>query len=222
VDDLLFLTRSDSGIVQSNYQDLPLDALLIGVIEEQRAITQQKNIYLSLHIVEPTAQYKFTLPMEEYFTVAGDWDHLARLFTNLISNALEHADFDSVSPPKEASVEVELQLIGKPHNPNLEVKVKDTGKGIPPEVLPYIFDRFYRVQPSHGSSENSHSSGAGLGLAIVKAIIDNHQGKITVESVVNQGTTFQVILPKLLPFPKNHGEVGNSKIQEQSKQQTER
>ena len=209
VDDLLFLTRSDSGIVQSNYQELPLDALLIGVIEEQRAIAQQKNIYLSLHIVEPTAQYKITIPIEEYFTVTGDWDYLARLFTNLISNALEHADFEPVSLPKEASVEVELQLIGKPHNPNLEVKVKDTGKGIPPEVLPYIFDRFYRVQPSHGSSENAHSSGAGLGLAIAKAIIDHHQGKITVESVMNQGTTFRVVLPKLLPFQKNDGEVGN-------------
>lgn len=195
VNDLLFLARSDSGMVQTNYQPLPLDALLIGVIEEQRVIVQQKNIYLSLHILEPS-QNKSSEANEDPFTLIGDWDQLARLFTNLISNALDAVEKRNQSATNntnnpEASVEVELQLLGNPHHRNLEIKVRDTGNGIPAEKLPYIFDRFFRLEP--GRSQNQ--TGAGLGLAIARAIVDNHQGQISVQSELNQGTTFTILLP---------------------------
>ncbi len=197
VNDLLFLARSDSGMVQTNYQSLPLDALLIGVIEEQRVIAQQNKIYLSLHILEPS-QSKSSEANEDLFNLAGDWDQLARLFTNLISNALDAVEKRNQSTTNnssnlEASVEVELRLVGNSHNRNLEVKVRDTGNGIPAEKLPYIFDRFFRLEP--GRSQNQ--TGAGLGLAIVRAIVDNHQGQINVQSELNQGTTFTVLLPAI-------------------------
>jgi OmpR-family two-component system manganese-sensing sensor histidine kinase len=211
VNDLLFLARSDSGMVHPNYQSVPLDALLIEVIEEQRIIAEQKGIFLSLHILEPASE--FDRANEEIFTLQGDWDHLARLFTNLISNALEHSyltqsssDFppfeggikggSKIQNPKEVSVEAELKQIKRDRHVYLQVKVKDTGEGIPESALPHIFDRFYRVDPSRSHpQETSNSTGSGLGLAIARAIVENHHGHITVESTPHQGTIFTVTLP---------------------------
>lgn len=203
VNDLLFLARSDSGMLQTNYQLVPLDALLIEAIEEQRTIAEQKGIFLSLHILE--ASLETTKISEELFTLKGDWDQLARLFTNLISNALEHS-FDnskketitqiSFQKNKEISVEIELQQIKKDRHSYLQVKVKDTGQGIPDEALPHIFDRFYRIDPSRSHPQaTATSKGTGLGLAIARAIVENHRGQITVESICDRGTTFTVTLP---------------------------
>jgi OmpR-family two-component system manganese-sensing sensor histidine kinase len=200
VNDLLFLARSDSGMVQLDWQSVPLDALLIDVIEEQRIAATQKDLFLSLHIVEPKTVYS----EEDIFTVYGDWDYLSRLFTNLIANAIEHTE------PKAAvdsAVEVELASIELPHKTirakdnlrqhKLQVKVTDNGKGIPESALPHIFDRFYRADPARSSQRQIDTpTGAGLGLAIAKAIVENHQGQITVESNLQQGTTFTVTLPR--------------------------
>ncbi|MDJ0508503.1 MAG: HAMP domain-containing sensor histidine kinase [Crocosphaera sp.] len=184
VNDLLFLARSDSGVLQIRQQPIPLDALLIEVIEEQRTFAEQKNIFLSLRIVEPDNNN------EENFSLSADWDQLARLFTNLISNGLEHSFSEENVPEKEAAVEVELERIKRDRFHQLQVKVKDTGKGVPEVALSHLFDRFYQVDPSRKSA-----GGSGLGLAIAKAIVDNHNGQIKVESELNKGTIFTVILP---------------------------
>ena len=205
VNDLLFLARSDSGMVQLDWQAVPLDALLIDVIEEQRTAATQKGLFLSLHIVEP--EIAGELNEEDVFTVKGDWNYLSRLFTNLIANAIEHTN---KTESAEASVEVELALI-KPTSKSirvretnqqyeLQVKVKDNGNGIPEESLPHIFDRFYRADPARSPQRQIESpTGAGLGLAIAKAIVENHQGHITVSSILKQGTTFTVTLPQKNP-----------------------
>ena len=73
------------------------------------------------------------------------------------------------------------------------MKIKDSGQGIPDTAIPYIFNRFYRVDPAR-SRQQTPTTGTGLGLAIAKAIVENHQGKISVQSQENQGTTFTVIL----------------------------
>lgn len=182
VNDLLFLARSDSGMLQIKQQTLPLDALLIEVIEEQRTVAQQKDIFLSLHIVEPDNSN------EDNFSLLGDWDQLARLFTNLISNGLEHSFSENRNIEKEeqvSAVEVELKKIKRDRLQQLKVKVKDTGKGVPEVALSHLFDRFYQVDPSRKST-----GGSGLGLAIAKAIVDNHHGQIKVESELNKGTIF--------------------------------
>ncbi|MGL5877376.1 MAG: sensor histidine kinase [Xenococcaceae cyanobacterium] len=216
VNDLLFLARSDSGIVETKRQVVPLDALLIEAIEEQRTAAENKGMFLSLHIAEPTLQDYEIDPKtrEDIFSVKGDWDQLARLFTNLISNALEYTpiaatvgennESTSQENQREAAVEVELELVKrslKNNNrrdryPYLQVKVKDNGEGISEKDLAHIFDRFYRVDPARSHQQtNSISSGAGLGLAIARAIVENHQGQINVESIVDRGTTFIVMLP---------------------------
>ena len=203
VNDLLFLARSDSGMVQLDWQAVPLDALLIDVIEEQRITATQKGLFLSLHIAEPEIETK--IDEEEMFTVRGDWDYLSRLFTNLIANAIEHTDKKEES--SDAAVEVELALIKLPlktmrvkdtHRQfKLQVKVTDNGKGIPESDLPHIFDRFYRADPARSTQRQIDTpTGSGLGLAIAKAIVENHQGQIIVESIINEGTTFIVTLPQ--------------------------
>ena len=203
VNDLLFLARSDSGIVQQEWQPVPLDALLIDVIEEQRIAATQKGLFLSLHIVEPELESE--LDEEDIFTIQGDWDQLSRLFTNLIANAIEHTD--NLANAKNASVEVELEIIKSipktirvretNRQYELQVTVKDNGKGISESALPNIFDRFYRADPARSSQREINTpTGAGLGLAIVKAIVENHRGQIVVDSIVDRGTTFTVTLPQ--------------------------
>jgi OmpR-family two-component system manganese-sensing sensor histidine kinase len=205
VNDLLFLARVDSGIVQPQWQPVPLDALLMEVIEEQQLLAAEKGISLSLHFVEaPSEEFAgehcaiFPALSDDAFTLLGDWDQLARLFTNLVSNALQYT-FASSENPGEPSVQVELQQLERPshvggrNSPSLlRVQVRDTGIGISESALPQLFDRFYRVDPAR---KHDTAAGSGLGLAIAKAIIENHHGQIQVESILNQGTTVTVTFP---------------------------
>lgn len=203
VDDLLFLARQDSGMVQPRWTTVALDALLIDVMEEQQAIAQEKGVSLTLDLVEPTdptyelrvetkARSKTETHPPEPFTLGGDRDQLARLFTNLVGNAVQYT-------PAAGQVEVQLQQVRRNQGSQLLIKVRDTGIGIPEEALPHLFDRFYRVDPARtheqGDPKTKATTGSGLGLAIAQAIVENHQGQITVESQLNQGTTFTVTLP---------------------------
>ena len=188
VDDLLFLARQDSGIVQHRFASCPLDALLIEVIEEQQLIAKEKGIKLCLDLQDHAqlSHLQIEETEEDFFTMQGDWDQLARLFTNLIGNALQYTS-------EGGKVEVELQrTIRRNYYPQLQVKVSDTGVGIPEDALPHIFDRFYRVDPSRIRVK---STGSGLGLAIAAAIAQNHHGNIQIDSTVNQGTIVTVTLP---------------------------
>ncbi|AFY88438.1 sensor histidine kinase [Chroococcidiopsis thermalis] len=209
VDDLLFLARQDSGIVQPQFSTCPLDALLIEVVEEQQFAAAEKKIKIFLDLTAPTE----TKTEDDWFTLQGDWNQLARLFTNLIGNAIHYT-------PEGGEIRVELQHIStnkelfsppllygrtaaRPYHSllssRLQVKVKDTGIGIPETALPHLFDRFYRVDPARthatGSQAVQASTGSGLGLAIAAAIVANHQGQITAESTLGQGTIFTVTLP---------------------------
>lgn len=217
VDDLLFLARQDSGIIQFCFAPCPLDALLIEVVEEQRPRATEKHLTLSLNIVEPP-DFETTLEqIDSWFTLDGDWDQLVRLFTNLISNAVQYT-------PAGGCVHVELKRIALrreqhlnsrfqeesifretapsrrlPPTVGLEVKVSDTGIGIPESALPHLFDRFYRVDPARTHNTTTpviaSPTGSGLGLAIAAAIALNHQSQIQVDSTLHKGTTFTVTLP---------------------------
>ncbi len=215
VDDLLFLARQDSGIAKEPFSTCPLDALLMEVIEEQSALAAEKNITLSLDLVDPPNSEVEGLARDQglaldqplldtWFTLQGDWNQLGRLFTNLIGNAVQYT-------PASGKVSVELQRIaigkGQPLSPlasGLQVKVSDTGIGIPDSALPRLFDRFYRVDPARTHTATTPGvetpTGSGLGLAIASAIVENHQGQIQAESTLHQGTTFTVTLPLSVAF----------------------
>ncbi len=188
VNDLLFLARSDSGTLGSTWQTIPLDALLIEVIEEQRLTAEQQGVFLSLRIESLSESTD-----EEAFTTQGDWDQLARLFTNLITNALDHGQ---PATEKDGSIALTLTCLApenshlRPRQTTLQVTVADNGLGIPDAQIPHLFDRFYRADPSRSTSQ-----GVGLGLAIAAAIVQHHQGKITVVSAPDQGSQFTVQLP---------------------------
>jgi signal transduction histidine kinase len=111
--------------------------------------------------------------------VRGDAALLNRVMTNLLSNAVKYT-------PEGGRVTVHAQQ----KDDDLEVKVVDTGRGIPTEALPHLFERFYRVPGSEEESE-----GTGLGLNIVKSIVEKHDGEIWVESQVDHGSTFAFTLP---------------------------
>lgn len=196
VDDLLFLARQDSGLVQPQFDICPLDALLVEVVEEQQLLAKEKNITLSLELIEPLIPTPTPEQLDSWFALSGDWDQLARLFTNLIENAINYSS-------KGDRVQLQLQRIATTSELSplamppgaMQVKIIDTGVGIASADLPRLFDRFYRVDPARSHTKGS---GSGLGLAISSAIVLNHFGQIKATSVLHQGTTFIVTLPILL------------------------
>ncbi len=200
VNDLLFLARQDSGISKDTFSPCPLDALLIEVVEEQQLLVPEKEITLSLDLVDPPISETSPELLENWFTLVGNWDQLVRLFTNLIANALHYT-------PAGGRVKVELARIEginrvsglRNTSAQLQVKVSDTGVGIPAEALPRLFDRFYRVDPARthrtGNTATASATGSGLGLAIAQAIVEHHHGHIQVESTQGIGTTFTITLP---------------------------
>lgn len=215
VDDLLFLARQDSGIIQLESNPVSLGGLLFEVVTDQAAIASEKSITLRFnchdgnnqdtHVGTPQhnpAQDSETSPL--YF-VQGDRDQLTRLFINLISNAIQYT-------PPSGTVTVSLTQVGgtEPHTMRKErakewvvVHVTDSGIGIADSEIPHIFDRFYRVDRSRSTprpagnvqTPGTKATGSGLGLSIAKTIVDNHHGQIFVESTAQEGTTFIVKLP---------------------------
>jgi two-component system sensor histidine kinase BaeS len=113
--------------------------------------------------------------------VTADKDKISQVIINLLSNALKFTEQGG-----------EVQVVVKGTENFSEITVKDSGKGIPAEDLPYIFQRFYRAD----KSRNRLTGGAGIGLTITKAIIDAHKGTIQVRSKVDEGTEFVVVLPR--------------------------
>ncbi|MEH1872449.1 sensor histidine kinase [Nostoc sp.] len=200
VNDLLFLARQDSGISKDIFSPCPLDALLMEVVEEQQLLVPEKKIALSLDLVDPPASETSPELLENWFTVVGNWDQLVRLFTNLIANALHYTPAGGRVKVELARIEGINRVSGLRYtSAQLQVKVSDTGVGIPAEALPRLFDRFYRVDPARthttGNTATASATGSGLGLAIAQAIVEHHQGHIQVESTQGIGTTFTITLP---------------------------
>jgi heavy metal sensor kinase len=113
-------------------------------------------------------------------TVNGDKVKLRQLFINILENAVRYTPIAG---------QISVSLVQK--DANAVVAIADTGIGIPPEHLPHIFERFYRVDKARARADG----GVGLGLAIAKIIAESHKGKIEVESELGKGTTFTISLP---------------------------
>jgi two-component system sensor histidine kinase ResE len=109
---------------------------------------------------------------------------------NLVDNAIKHT-------PADGRITISADCLMGPDKNHQQIKlsVSDTGPGIPAPDLPHVFDRFYRVD----KSRSRELGGAGLGLAIVRSIVEAHGGHIDVESVLGEGTTFNVWLPAYEP-----------------------
>jgi heavy metal sensor kinase len=123
---------------------------------------------------------RLTLETEPVLAVQGDEQKLKQLFINLLDNALRYTDQGGA---------VVVRLSGTPDE--VRVAVQDTGHGIDAAHVPYLFERFYRVD----HSRTRDVGGTGLGLSIVKEIADSHKGSITVKSEVGKGSVFTLVLP---------------------------
>lgn len=163
---LLELARLDAGI-PINREPMSLVDLLTSVTQEFQLKAADKAQTLAL------------LPSEQGLLM-GDPLRLRQVLRNLIGNAIKYT-------PNEGQITVGADV----HERNVQIFIQDTGLGIPEKDLPHIFDRFYRVH----NDDRVDIEGNGLGLAIVKAIVEQHGGKIAVESEHGKGTCFRVTLP---------------------------
>lgn len=167
VDDLMALSRLESHAVRMDLRPVRLDALVTEAVTRMLPQAAQRRIALR------TASAPATM-------VTADGDRILQVLTNLIDNAIKFT-------PDGGRVEVTLREDGT----DAVVSVTDSGRGIPPDDLPRIFDRFYRVE----RSRSREAGGTGLGLAIAKHIVDAHGGRITATSRPGTGSTFSAALP---------------------------
>jgi PAS domain S-box-containing protein len=166
INDLLDLGRIEAGF-DARKEIVPLGAIINYAIEGLHSRLTEKDQKLVTDIPDK-------LP-----TVLGNPVRLRQLMGNLIGNAIKYT-------PAHGNIVVR----GHAEEGQIIIQVTDNGPGIPPTDQPYIFDKFYRA-----SNVPMDTPGTGLGLAIVKSIVDNHLGRIWVDSVVGQGSTFTVVLP---------------------------
>jgi signal transduction histidine kinase len=174
--DLLDLARLDAGIINLQMSPVDIRALLNGIVEKFTPLASKAGVTLKAEFAN------------DLLPVLGDGDRLAQVFTNLVDNALKFT-------PEGGSIT--LRAI---HDRNeIQVAVDDTGKGIPKDDVPHIFDRFYQADSARAGGEHH---GAGLGLAIVHEIVAAHGGRISVRSALGRGTAFIVHLPLNSRSPK--------------------
>jgi PAS domain S-box-containing protein len=172
VEDLLDVSRIIAGKMRVEVRPVELRSVIEAAVEVVRPAAEARNIRLQVVLDTETAP------------VSGDPDRLQQVVWNLLTNALKFT-------PKGGRVSVVLERV----NSHVEIAVSDSGQGIDPQFLPYVFDRF---QQADATSTRSHM-GLGLGLAIVRHIVEAHGGTVHVESPgVGMGSVFTVKLPLVL------------------------
>jgi two-component system, OmpR family, sensor kinase len=182
VEDLLMLARADYGQLELRHGPVDLNKLCQQMVDYISPLAQQKGQDILYYQLNGKAAETATVDSGE-IKISGDMQRIKQLLLNLLDNAIKYTDFGG-------RVSLELKTEGK----CAVITVADTGRGIPPEDLPHIFERFFRK--SKTTSDRS-ATGFGLGLSIVKWIVDSHSGKITAQSEVGRGTTFTVKFPLL-------------------------
>jgi len=170
IDQLLTLARAEAGDIHTTRAPVDLGAMTALVLEQLELVAQEQGILL-------------TAELNGRIVVQGDAQWLERLLLNLVDNALKFT-------PRGGRVIVRLAR----EDQSAVMRVSDTGKGISPDVLPHIFERFFQADQAR-SAVGTGVRGAGLGLSLVKWIVDHHNGTIAVESRPGEGSAFTVRLP---------------------------
>ena len=170
VNDLLDLSRIESGRMELKFEKLSLDSIIADSIESVMPTAFEKGIALDIELPKDLSSIK------------ADREKLTPVIINLLNNAIKFT-------PKGGG---KISIKARELNGQVEVRVSDTGIGIPPEDRAKIFDKFYQVD----STLTREAGGTGLGLAICKGIIEAHNGKIWAESELGKGSTFIFTLEK--------------------------
>jgi signal transduction histidine kinase len=169
IEDLLDTARIISGKMKLEFQPVELVAVISAALETVRPAADSKGVVVATDLDPEAGQ------------ITGDSNRLQQVIWNLLSNAIKFT-------PGGGRVRIKLRRGGA----GVEIVVSDTGRGIGPDLLPYVFDRF-----KQGDAEFSRRHGGlGLGLTLVKHLVELHGGTVRVESpVVGQGATFIINLP---------------------------
>jgi len=172
ISDLLFLARAESPLTHLHREHVNVAELLDGVRQYYEASAEYGGVSLTTALgPEPvTAELDRTL--------------VQRAVGNLVSNAVAHT-------PSGGAIILSTTLGTGVEASTVCIEVSDTGEGIPPEALPKVFDRFYRVD----ASRSQKSGGAGLGLSIVQGIVMLHGGDVEIASQLGQGTRVTLRIP---------------------------
>jgi PAS domain S-box-containing protein len=175
IEDLLDMSGILSGKVRLDMKPADLSGVMRAAIETAQPPAHAKSVTIATHVGPGD------------MTVTGDADRLQQVLWNLLTNAVKFT-------PRGGRVDVHLEHVGG----WAEVRVSDTGQGIEPDFLPFVFDRFRQAD---ASSTRKHG-GLGLGLSIVKQLVELHGGEVAVSSEgAGRGATFTVRLPLLVQLP---------------------
>ncbi|HWR09009.1 HAMP domain-containing sensor histidine kinase [Sporomusa sp.] len=172
IDDLFLFSKLDMQKLDFHYEDIHIRAFMDDLMEEYRFDLEERNI-----------RAEYTVQLAADYCIKFDGKRFHQAFNNLISNAVQHG------PETDLSIQVKLYR----QNDFVCLDVQDNGLGIPEDKLPFIFDRFYRIETERPKG----FSCTGLGLAIAKELVEAQGGKITVSSIKNEGTCFTIMLPIL-------------------------
>lgn len=158
----LELARAESGLPEARREDVRVGRLIENAMSSYQDDSRFEHLDIDIDV--------------EDVWISGSPDHIERAVRNLVENALSFAD---------GSVQIRVRRFAD----TVEIRVSDDGKGIPPDDVPRVFDRFFTRRDDGG--------GTGLGLAMTRAIVEAHSGQIEVESELGVGTTFTIELPRL-------------------------
>ena len=167
INDLLDVAKLEAGRYVQHRLPTDIGRIIEEIVSLMETRAQERGISL-------------TYSCQDLKPIQADPKNIEEIFDNLITNAINYS-------PEGGRV----TITAKGFSEYMEIKVEDTGVGIPSEELPKIFDRFYRVK----HPKTRQVTGTGLGLAIVKGVVEAHQGSIDVQSVVGKGTIFRILLP---------------------------
>jgi len=165
VDNLLQLTKAETGKLQPKKEVLDIEGMAKRIRERLSLMAEERKVKIRIARGFPK--------------VIGDSEMTERVLLNLIENAVKYN--------REGGM---VSVDYRERDGELEIRVSDEGEGIPPEELPFIFERFYKTDKARVKG-----SGMGLGLAIVKSLVEAQGGKVRVESKLGEGSTFSFTLP---------------------------
>ena len=171
INDLLEFSRLEAGQIKLRIEDVSMPEVAAAVVSKLNPLASDGQIALSCSF------------NDGFPSIQGDRGRLEQVVTNLVDNAIKFT-------PANGAVTISGSDVGE----YIRVSVRDTGIGIPADALPNVFDRFYQVD----STSTRSYRGTGLGLTICKHIVEQHQGRIWVESVQNEGSTFSFELPRAM------------------------